>query len=73
MTTIDFHGYTVEQSIHAVDLLIGRIRTTGKMEIAHLITGHGVIRDTLLTLLRSYGLNGRLGLNNYGMIIVEIE
>jgi len=70
---MDFHGMNLDDSINAVHLLVGRIRSGGKSEQVTLITGHGIIRDSLIEVLSNYGLSPSLEPGNAGAIKVLIE
>lgn len=69
----DFHGYTLENALRQVEVIIGEVRTAGNTQSAEFITGHGVIQEGLLTLCEQYGLDAKISWTNSGAINVIIE
>lgn len=69
----DFHGYRLGDAIHEAELLISEIRDKRQSRYVQFITGHGIIRDSLIDLFEQYGLKAEISWNNSGMISVLIE
>ena len=70
----DFHGWKLEEAKQAVEHIISSVRAEGgELVNAEFITGHGVIRDSLLELLKSYGLDANVSWANSGVINAIIE
>jgi DNA-nicking Smr family endonuclease len=70
---IDFHGSKLVQAVQVIEDLIADVRKRSETADAELIVGHGVIRQKLLSLLKSYGLKPLLKLGNDGVIICILE
>lgn len=73
MREIDFHGMTVEEAEHRLELLIGEIRMEEDSEDVRLITGIGVIMNAFLQRLEAEELDHHIELGNNGVIIATIE
>jgi hypothetical protein len=73
MVRKDFHGYKLEDAVREVEQLIGEIRIANTPQHAKFITGHGIIKDTLIQLLHTYNLNPAEDWTNAGVITVAIE
>ena len=72
----DFHGYKLEQALNKAHQIIGEVRMR-KSAVAFVdvefIVGHGVIRNELISLLKSYGIEAKPQLGNAGVILCHIE
>jgi len=73
MTTYDFHGYSLADAIHKVELIIGDIRNRGAREDVTFITGFGSIQINITGLLDSYSLTYNFQPGNQGVILAIIE
>ena len=70
---IDFHGYSVEDALRAVESIINEIRINNDAETCYFITGHGRIRTAIYDmLLKTYELEPVIPLANAGMVTVYI-
>ena len=74
MITRDFHGWSVDATVKEIDRIIGDIRQSGGHETCDFITGHGVIQEHLLFVLREqYMLHPQVKMSNSGVITVIVE
>ena len=73
MIEYDFHGYTMHDAIHEVEMLIGDIRKRKATETIKFITGIGIIQISLTELLNSYHIGYTYQLGNQGVLIAIIE
>jgi dsDNA-specific endonuclease/ATPase MutS2 len=70
---IDFHGYSVEDALRAVESIINEIRMNNDSETCYFITGHGRIRTAIYDMLRdTYELEPVIPLANAGVVTVYI-
>lgn len=68
----DFHNWRHDDAIEEVHKIIGQVRLAGKTESIEFITGHGSIRNELLSVLEKYGLEPTIKIGNSGAIIVNV-
>jgi hypothetical protein len=73
MREIDFHGMTVQEALHQLELLVGEIRMEEDPEDVRLITGQGKIMNLFLEYLEREELDHHLEWGNNGCIIATIE
>ena len=73
MYKIDYHGWKTEAALQDIESVIGSIRKSGQSQQAELITGHGIIQDEVLKLLKSHSLEPSVQLGNSGVVVVVIE
>jgi len=70
---IDFHGYSVEDALRAVESVINDIRMNNNAETCYFITGRGRIRSAIYEmLLKTYELDPVIPLANSGVVTVYI-
>lgn len=69
----DFHGWSVNDALQEVELIIGQVRKSGKTEQAEFVTGYGTIRQAINNLLEKYSLSSSYKLGNNGVIVAIIE
>lgn len=69
----DYHNHTLDQAVNDVDSIVSATRMSGKVEDCELIVGHGIIRNELIFVLKTYGFAPRIQLGNSGVIVCEIE
>lgn len=69
----DFHGYSYNEASDEVHDIVAKIRGARKTENVELITGHGLIRDNIIFILRNYGLHPTIKLGNFGVIVCVVE
>lgn len=75
MRVVDYHGFKLEDALTNAHTIIGaaRMNNNKAYQEVEFITGHGVIKQELITLLQSYGLRPSTKIGNTGCIIVTIE
>ena len=73
MYKIDYHGWKTEAALQDLESVIGSIRKLRQTQQAEFITGHGIIQDEVLKLLKSYSLEPSIQLGNAGVVVVTIE
>ena len=69
----DYHGFRLDDALHDLELVVGDVRQAGKTEHTEFITGFGVIRGAVFSMLKVYGLEPAFKIGNEGTIIVTIE
>lgn len=70
----DYHHYRLDEAVSDAEHLISVVRMDNKgPEQARFITGHGVIREELFSLLERHDLEPTYELSNPGAILVVIE
>ena len=70
---IDFHGYTVEDALSAVESIINDIRMNNEAVTCYFITGHGRIRQAIFDmLLEFYELEPVIPMANAGVVTVYV-
>jgi dsDNA-specific endonuclease/ATPase MutS2 len=73
VTTIDLHGYLVEDAIEEVENLIGKIRLGGREDYIKVITGHGRIQKQLMFYLLDHGIEHMFEPGNKGAMIINVD
>jgi hypothetical protein len=73
MIVIDYHRFKLDDAMTHVEALISNYRINSTSEDVEFITGYGIIRTELITLLKSYGLDPKYKLGNQGTILCLIE
>ena len=73
MINRDYHHHTLDQALENAAKLIDIIRLDNKPDECRFITGYGIIREQLFSMLESYGLEPSYEINNPGAIICYIE
>jgi len=73
MIVRDYHHYTVDEALADASRLVGYVRTSGRIDDAEFIVGHGQIQHRLIALLNSYGLIATVKLSNTGVVRCLIE
>jgi hypothetical protein len=69
----NYHGWKLEEAISDVEMLISRARMSNEPIYTEFITGNGKIKNTLLKILKEYGINGQEQLGNSGVIVSNLE
>jgi len=69
----DFHGWLLEDALEEVHKIVGDVRQQHSLQHAEFITGRGLIRQAILTLLEEYTLRPDLQWGNDGVVIVTIQ
>ena len=73
MITRDFHGWKPAGVEIEVDHIVGSVRMTHEIKYAEFITGNGVNKQTVVRVLKEYGIEGQSKLGNSGVIVATIE
>lgn len=73
MISRDYHGFGLDDALHDLELVVGGVRQAGKTEHAEIITGFGVIKYAVFSILKVYGLDPSFKIGNEGTIVVTIE
>lgn len=73
MIKADFHGYKLNEAIQCVHSMVSNVRRDFETCQCELITGHGIIRDSVIQVLKSYGLNPTIKLGNSGVVTCLVE
>lgn len=73
MISKDYHGFLLDDAINDLNCVIGEVRMADRTEYAEFITGYGVIRAALHSMLKVHGLDPSYKLGNEGTIVVTIE
>lgn len=66
----DFHGWTVDDAIQEVELIVGRARQDDAEWQAELITGNGKIKTAVLDYLYRHDIEVHEKLGNSGVLVV---
>jgi len=69
----DYHGFTIDEALQSVELIIGEIRNNNETKDVTFITGRGPIRKAVIVLLKEYKLDPHIKLGNTGAVIVTID
>jgi len=70
----DFHGWDSVSAFQEVHNIVGDIRRHNTQEQAEFITGNGVIKTGILSILeQTYKLSPEVQWGNDGVIVVTIE
>ena len=70
----DFHGWLLDDAIQEIHNIVGDVRNGSKTEHAEFITGNGVIKSDIISLLNSeYGIKTNAQLGNSGVLVATIE
>lgn len=70
---IDYHRFKLDAALSHAESVISNIRIQGKSEQIEFITGYGIIRNELMSLLKAYGLDPTFKLGNQGTIVCLVE
>jgi len=73
MEEIDFHGWYSSEAINKVHLMIGEARASGGKQEIHFITGHGVIKQCIVEVLKVYGIPCHEKMGNSGTLVTIVE
>jgi len=69
----DYHGWKLHEALSDIERHVSAVREKRECRDVELITGHGIIQQEAIRLLKSYGLNPTIKLGNSGIIVCEIE
>lgn len=69
----DFHGWTLDDAVQEVHNIVGEIRMKNSQANVEFITGHGIIREEIMTVLEAYDIPAQIQWGNSGVIVALID
>jgi hypothetical protein len=73
MSRIDFHQTSLEEALEKVHQIVGEVRLNNDSVEYRFITGNGIIKPALITILKVYGIQVEEEWTNSGVVRALIE